>query len=215
MDASKQWKFCSFAILMVLVLSTLAAAQDSPVSDPTVPANYDKEFALRYLAETREKFLASINGLSEAQWKFKPAADRWSVGEVSEHVTKAEEMFQGMVRKMMESPADPAQAKEATLKEANIVKMVPDRSTKFQAPDPLKPTGRWPTQTALVADFERMRKENADYLAANYDGMRQRVQAGPPGTMDGVQWMVFMAAHLKRHTAQIEEVKADPAFPKK
>jgi hypothetical protein len=198
-----------------MALSTLAGAQDSAVADPALPANYDKDFALRYLAETREKFLASINGLSEAQWSFKPAPDRWSVSEVSEHVTKAEEMFQGIVHKMMASPADPAKAQEATLKEANIVKMVPDRSTKFQAPDPLKPTGRWATQAALVEDFEKMRKQNAEYLAANYDGLRQRLEAGPPGSMDGVQWMVFMAAHLKRHTAQIEEVKADPAFPKK
>jgi len=27
--------------------------------------------------------------------------------------------------------------------------------------------------------------------------------------------MLFMGAHSKHHTAQIEEVKADPNFPKK
>jgi hypothetical protein len=35
------------------------------------------------------------------------------------------------------------------------------------------------------------------------------------GELDAYQWMLFMAAHSKRHLAQIEEVKADPNFPKK
>jgi len=37
----------------------------------------------------------------------------------------------------------------------------------------------------------------------------------PMGDLDGYQWMLFMAAHTRRHIAQIEEVKADPCFPKK
>jgi hypothetical protein len=37
----------------------------------------------------------------------------------------------------------------------------------------------------------------------------------PAGLLDAYQWMLFQGAHSKRHTAQIEEVKADPNFPKK
>jgi hypothetical protein len=33
--------------------------------------------------------------------------------------------------------------------------------------------------------------------------------------MDAYEWLIFMSAHTKRHTLQIEEVKADPKFPKK
>ncbi len=28
-------------------------------------------------------------------------------------------------------------------------------------------------------------------------------------------WILFIAAHSERHTKQINEVKADPSFPKK
>ena len=34
----------------------------------------------------RKTFLDAIAGLSEAQWKFKPAPDRWSIAEIAEHV---------------------------------------------------------------------------------------------------------------------------------
>ena len=33
--------------------------------------------------------------------------------------------------------------------------------------------------------------------------------------LDGIQWVLFIAAHSERHTAQMLEVKADPNFPKK
>jgi len=32
--------------------------------------------------------------------------------------------------------------------------------------------------------------------------------------MDAYQWLLLISAHSARHTAQIEEVKADPNFPK-
>jgi hypothetical protein len=34
------------------------------------------------------------------------------------------------------------------------------------------------------------------------------------GTWDGYQWLVLISAHSARHTLHIEEVKADPNFPK-
>lgn len=33
--------------------------------------------------------------------------------------------------------------------------------------------------------------------------------------LDGYQWVLFISAHSERHTKQINEVKADPGFPKK
>jgi hypothetical protein len=36
----------------------------------------------------------------------------------------------------------------------------------------------------------------------------------PLGELDAHEWMLFMASHSARHTKQIEEVKADPNFPK-
>jgi len=32
-------------------------------------------------------------------------------------------------------------------------------------------------------------------------------------TLDTYQWILLTSAHMRRHTAQILEVKADPNFP--
>ena len=36
-----------------------------------------------------------------------------------------------------------------------------------------------------------------------------------PARFKTPQWVLFVAAHSERHTKQINEVKADPNFPKK
>ncbi len=33
--------------------------------------------------------------------------------------------------------------------------------------------------------------------------------------LDAYQWVLLISAHCERHMKQIEEVKADPNFPKK
>jgi hypothetical protein len=33
--------------------------------------------------------------------------------------------------------------------------------------------------------------------------------------MDAFEWVLLVSAHAERHTRQLQEVKADPGFPKK
>ena len=63
--------------------------------------------ALRWLEESRREFLAAIDGLTDEQWKWKPAPDRWSVGEVAEHVILAEAGQFATVKKAIASAPDP------------------------------------------------------------------------------------------------------------
>jgi len=198
-------------LLLVLIIACSAFAADKPAAAP----KYDAKFAEKYLKDTQKNFLDSFKGLSEAQLKFKPAPDRWSVMEVAEHVTKAEDMFNQMITEVMKSPADPDKAASAAGKETEVLNKVPDRSVKAQAPEALKPTGKWATREALVKEFKDTRAKNIAYIKANYPEMRKHFLDQPPaGLLDAYQWMLFMGAHSKRHTAQIEEVKADPNFPK-
>ena len=47
-------------------------------------------------------------------------------------------------------------------------------------------------------------------------GLRDHAIDSPLGKkLDAYQWVLFIAAHSERHTKQINEVKADPNFPKK
>ena len=203
-------------LLLVLLLSCWAFAADKTDKSAAGP-KYDAKFGEKYLKDTEKNFLDSFSHLSDAQLKFKQAPDRWSVMEVAEHVTKAEDLFNGMItEQVMKSPADPSKEPQVVGKEAGVLEKVPDRSVKAQAPDILKPNGQWKTKDELIKHFKETRAKNIAYMKEHYAEMRQHFMDQPPaGLLDGYQWMLFMGAHSKRHTAQIEEVKADPNFPKK
>ena len=66
----------------------------------------DKVHALQYLEATKKEVLDATKGLSEAQWKFKPAPDRWSVAQVMEHIAASEDFIRdGLIKeKVMVSP---------------------------------------------------------------------------------------------------------------
>src|ERR1700756_2443096 len=94
----------SRALLAVAAILLIAAI--SSLAQTTTLTAEEREAALKHLQATHDAFLQSISGLSEKQWKFKPAPDRWSVAEVAEHITLTEGMILGMVQKqVMTSPA--------------------------------------------------------------------------------------------------------------
>jgi len=67
----------------------------------------EKEHALQYLESTRKDVLDATKSLSEAQWEFKPAPDRWSVAQVMEHIAASEDFIRVnlLQEKVMISPA--------------------------------------------------------------------------------------------------------------
>jgi DinB superfamily len=210
-----QCKF-SAVLCLVLALAIASVAQTTATPTPAPLSAAEREAALNSLQATHDAFLKSIAGLSEKQWKFKPAPDRWSVAEVSEHIAVSESLIFGMVQsKIMASPATPEKRAEVKVTDEQILKMVPDRSHKAQAPEFLKPTSRWATQAELVKAFEDSRKATMDYVRTTNDDLRDHIGPHPLlGPLDAYQWILLISAHSERHTKQIEEVKADPNFPK-
>ena len=67
---------------------------------------------MNYLEESGKEFLAAIDGVTEEQWKWKPAPERWSVGETAEHIVLAEALLFGNVQKAIASQPNPDGATE-------------------------------------------------------------------------------------------------------
>jgi hypothetical protein len=96
-----------------------------------------------------------------------------------------------------------------------VVAKVPDRSKKAQAPEPLKPTNRYGSPAGSLKHFTEARAQTEDFLKT-HDDLRDHAIDRPMGKkLDGYEWILFVAGHSERHTKQINEVKADPNFPKK
>jgi len=207
-------------VILALTMSCLAVvsalAQNAPPAAPTTLTAEERESALKQFQTTHDNFLKSISGLSQKQWTFKPAPDRWSVAEVAEHIAVSESTILGLVQqKIMLSPAAPEKREQVKGKDQLIIEKLPDRSHKAQAPEFLRPTGRWATQAELTKAFEDSRKTTMDYVRTTNDDLRDHFFDHPVfGTLDGYQWLLLISGHSARHTEQIEEVKADPNFPK-
>ena len=73
-----EWKFSLLlSLVFALAFSSVAQTNAAPAAKTLTPE--EREVALKSLQATRDAFLKSIAGLSEQQWKFKPAPDRLSL----------------------------------------------------------------------------------------------------------------------------------------
>ncbi|MFN7922183.1 MAG: DinB family protein [Bryobacteraceae bacterium] len=165
------------------------------------------------LHASRKQVLDAISTLPAKQWNFKPAPDRWSIAQIAEHIVVTEENIFGIVSKMLASPA--GTAKSAAGNDERVMKETPDRSQKFQAPAEVVPTGRFRDRAAAVAAFRARRDQTIEFIQKTPEDLRHRLKAHPLfGEIDAYQWLLMAGAHSERHLKQIEEVKADPRFPR-
>jgi uncharacterized damage-inducible protein DinB len=198
-----------------LLMASVVLSIASPAFTETL-TQVERERAMSELHATRKQFLDSIAGLSDAQWNFKPSPGVWSVAEVAEHIAISEDMiFKAVTERVMKTPPTPEKKPEVHGKDELVLEKAVDRSTKFQAPEMLRPTRRWPTEPVLTDHFKESRDRTIAYVENTQDNLRDHFLEHPAfKLLDGYQWMLLISAHSHRHTLQIEEVKANPNFPK-
>ena len=194
-------------LLAVAVFFLCAAARAQELTQA------DREKAVQYLETTKKGVLEATKGLTPAQWNFKPAPDRWSIAECMEHIASAEDYIRALVvEKVMVAPAAPDRD-VAKIDEA-IISNVPDRTNKVQAPEPLKPTNRFGSPQAAIEHFVESRAKTEEFVK-DTAGLRDHAADSPVGIKwDAYEFVLLIAAHSERHTKQINEVRADPNFPK-
>lgn len=193
--------------VFVLLVTTLAFGGD-------MPGVSDKVALVAELERTQARFLASVDGLSEAQWNYKPAPDRWSVAECAEHITASEPMLRGMIADALKTPLT-EEMLASSRQDDKLLAAITDRSKKFKAPEPLIPTNRFGTPAAAVEAFRKERAETIRLASGEVNLRAQGANHFLFGPLDAYGWFLFQSGHSERHTIQIEEVKADPGFPKK
>ena len=198
-----------YAVAVLCVLAVAGVANSAPALEKA-----DLESAQKYLESTRKNVEEATKGLSDPQWNFKPGPDRWSVAEVMEHIARAEDYLRGfVVDQVLKAPAAPD--RDVKKIDQMVLAMIPDRSHKFQAPEPLRPTNKFGTPADTLKHFLESRAKTEALLKDTPD-LRDHAIDSPMGQkLDAYEWILFIAAHSDRHTQQIKEVEADPNFPKK
>ena len=197
--------------LLLLVSLVLAI---SPYLRAEQLSTEDIARASEHLQKTSAAFLASVHGLSTAQLNFKAGPTHWSVAEVAEHIASAEDFLMVMVKdQVMKAPArtEPTNVKEI---DDFVLQAIPDRTNKIKAPEPLVPNNRFGSAEGSAEHFKQSRASTIAFLNDTKD-LREHAIDSPLGKkLDAYEWVLFVSAHCERHTKQINEVKADPNFPK-
>ena len=181
----------------------------------------ERDRAMSHLHATRKLFVDATANLSEAQSKFKPGPDRWSVAECAEHLTESETFLRGLLTGTIEKAAVDEAKRESRRKDreamdAKVAVMISDRSQKAQAPEPLRPMGKLGGQPQVIDLFRQRRDETIAMVEQTKADLRGRYFGMGPGMeMDLYQMLFMISAHTERHVKQMREVMAAPGFPQR
>lgn len=180
-------------------------------------SDMERKQALEWLQQSQQEFFASIDGVTEEQWKWKPAPERWSVGETAEHIVLAEAMLFNFVEQAVNSPANPDWEEQTKGKTEFIIRIMAPRLGKATAPEPIVPTGKL-TQAQVKTQFEKQRVKIVAFATETQVAVKEHTAVHPfPvfNTLNAYQWLIYVPLHTMRHDKQIAEVKATPGYPTK
>jgi len=207
----KKLLFFSFVFLCLSFISV----KDAIGPKEGTLSKKERQYAIKLLKDTEKDVLSKVKGLSEAQLKFKPAPDRWSVEECLKHIAITEQSLWQMTSGTLKEPANPEKRSEIKSTDEQVIAMMENRTKKVQTMDQFKPenTPFKSTEDAL-ASFKEERGKLIDYVKTTQDDLRDHVATMPFGMLDCYQLVLFIGAHSNRHAQQMAEVMADPGFPK-
>ncbi len=199
-------KILSFAILPALLSFTAVF---------TELTQKERDDAAAYFNETQNNLESALKGLTENQLKWKPNDSTWSVADCVEHIALSENNIFNWAMGTLKEPANPAKRSELMLTEDMIKKILTDRSFKVKTREGFIPTGQFGDAWKSLEEFKIKRTGHIAYIKETKDDLRNHFGELPFGLVDSYQLLIFMSAHTQRHTLQVEEVKANPNFPKK
>jgi len=157
------------------------------------------------LEQSREDFRAAVAGVSESLAKTRPEAERWSVLDCVEHVATFEEMFLKRLAGGEYTEAPP----EDKAKEASLATRIVDRSSRRQAPETVLPKGRFASLAEGLEQFEVARGRSLQFAQERAADLYTLASMHPAfGPLNGVEALIIIASHSRRHAEQIREARA-------
>ena len=153
-------------LIIALFLSSAFAiavtAQPSPAAPakpPVVFTEKDRDFALKYLNDTKADYIKQLTSISDAQLNFRAGEGRWTIAEIAEHITVVENALFGMMTAA--NAAKSAKCDDVPrLVDTALILAITNRGQKFTAPEQVRPNGRWKTREDLITNFEKTQNQS-------------------------------------------------------
>jgi hypothetical protein len=184
----------------------------------SVPMSPKIQEILDQISRDRTGLLSSAEGLTIEQTEFRPEPEAWSIADLLHHLALTDEAASKLVFLMLtrageESfPSDPDPDGSVLDSIATVVGKAENQKAK--APERVRPRSHVPVADAVA----RLRASRATVVAtaealSAFD-LTQMIHPHPFfGPLNAYQWLLVTGWHERRHTRQIERVKASPGFP--
>ena len=199
-----------YVLLAMLVVTGLAGTITS-----TIITSKDRKFAVSLMKDPKTDLLKSVKGLSKAQLNFKSAPGKWSVKECVYHITLSEKNLWAILETALKQSANPEKRPEIKMTDDQVVNMIEDQSCKIKNTESFDPKKLpWKTLDAALDNFKKIRADHIKYIKNTTEDLRNHVVQMPFGWIDCYQLCLMIASHSNRYIQQLNEVKADPKFPK-
>jgi hypothetical protein len=210
-------------VILALLIMGLAgffinvnAQQAAPVAgDPHMTAD-ERAKVIKWLDETQTVYLDRLEQVSDAQWNWRPAPFRWTVGEVAEHIMLTETRLFGAVQRALASPPNPNWQAKTTGKDAFIERALPNRGVRAQAPLEIRPTGKL-SREEVIRRYKELRVRVLEFAQKTDAPLKAHTIEHPMAvfnTLNAYDWLIYIPLHTERHNKQMAEVMAAPGYPK-
>lgn len=204
-----------FMLLAGLTLNT-EAQQTAPVADDPHMTAEERARVIKWMDETQKIYLDRLEHVSEAQWNWRPAPFRWTVGEVAEHIMLTESRLFAVVERALAAPVNPNWQAKTTGKDAFIERAVPNRGVRAQAPLEIRPTGKL-SREEVVRRYKELRVRVLEFTQKTDAPLKAHTIEHPMrafNTLNAYDWLIYIPLHTERHNKQMAEVMAAPGYPK-
>ena len=153
-----------------------------------------------------ERFLDAFIEMSEPQWSYRPGAGTWSVSEIVEHVAIS---HGGILKRLSASLAPLVEPLGVVDDEIPYLFYIGD-----EPPNVSTPTGTWDDVAESASRFKASAVAVTEWADRTDLDLRAYGVAHPIfGVLDGMQWLLFAAAHSERHRMQLVGYRKRPDFP--
>jgi hypothetical protein len=112
-----------------------------------------------------------------------------------------------ITKKLFAEPAPEALLAETRGKDDVLRQRLEDRERKVTAPDFVAPVRRWGTREEMLEAFRTAREVTVMNLSDPSRDLQRFIAPHPvAGPLDARQWGLFLALHLRRHLAQLDDI---------
>lgn len=192
-------------LLFLLLISSQTHAQEKLWTEA------DRRYTIENFVRTRDELVRETENLTPDQWAFKESPDRWSIGEVVEHLALWEIIWAREIG--MGSQGKPQPELNKTSRPDSYYKTLIVEDAPHVSPFISRPTGFIKGKDNL-SFFVNRHALNISFIEKTEADMRSLFElTGTPNPRNMHQVYLYQWGHIDRHLKQIRKVKMHKDYP--